>query len=170
MSESSVAVVEWISAEAAAERLGISKRRVLEYAQAGALQRRKMRDTVTSQMAIQVHAGDVERLRDERENPKPQASAEVARQYVATRKGAARTAPRADLPPSELRNKVFLSEDEVIQLTGLGREFVRNNLPRYGRVGPRGAAVYHLAMVLRAVEVLIEATRFKTEGDAVDCI
>ncbi len=154
-------VVEWISAARAAEILGISKRRVLEYVQAGALQSRRQRDVNTRQMAVQVGAGDVERLREERENPQPQpprtthttvTTDGITVRYEAggVRRGAPRALPQAiaelarELPPSELARKLWLTESEAVRYTGLGRGYIAGKL-QPGRIGPRGALVYRRA-------------------------
>jgi hypothetical protein len=54
--------VEWISQEDAAERLGLSVRRILEYATAGRIRTRQ-----EGKAARELHAGDVERVAGERE-------------------------------------------------------------------------------------------------------
>jgi Helix-turn-helix domain len=64
-------IIEWISKEEAGVRLGVpgrplSSRRVLELAKEGKLQSQLVRDVESGQMTTQIHAGSVERFRDER--------------------------------------------------------------------------------------------------------
>lgn len=61
----------WIKVSAAANVLGMSKRRVLEYAQSGVIESFKQRDPDTRQVTTMVSADGVERMRAERENPRP---------------------------------------------------------------------------------------------------
>jgi excisionase family DNA binding protein len=87
MSSAIATEVKMISKEAAADRLGISTRRVLEFAQAGSLRSEKRRNPETNLWTVVFHAGDVERLRDERATPRPNLSRarnEIARANAAT--------------------------------------------------------------------------------------
>lgn len=187
--ETAVAVVEWISTERAGEILGgagkpLSKRRVLEYAQAGALKSRRIMDQRTRQTVVEVHAGDVERLREERGKPRshtPRAlsvkipvvqrqggryelaevggatvgeARELARQYIANNAGgggrvtwekalgARRDADRESPPAiADLALKLWLTEDEAVRYTGVGRGALRARVTPEA-IGPRGALVY----------------------------
>lgn len=56
---------EYLTKAIAAERLGISPRRLLEISQRGDIRRHHVRDIVTKRRQTVFRAGDVERIRDE---------------------------------------------------------------------------------------------------------
>ena len=62
--------VEWLTQEDAAARLGMSVRRMLEYASAGKIQTEKGVNEETQRPTLKMHAGDVERLVEERSQQK----------------------------------------------------------------------------------------------------
>lgn len=63
--------VQWLTKAEAAKRLDVSERRILEFAQAGVLESAKQRDPASGQMATVIHAGAVERFKDQRDQPRP---------------------------------------------------------------------------------------------------
>lgn len=157
MEETAIQTPRWLTKDEAAEILKISPRRVLEYVQAGALVSQIIRDPKTNQMTKQIDAADVARLREERENPRPQPSQTpqvVALQGSAiVRKPAGRPSSQtlalrehaepqpSALPLSELRFKIFLSEDEAARYSGMSKSLLRIHVQAH-KVGPRGAIAY----------------------------
>jgi hypothetical protein len=149
MADTVAAVAEYIPIGKAAESLGISKRRALEYAQAGALRSVRQRDPATSQVGVMVSVTDVERLREERENPRPQPS-----QALEKPSGAAKSQSAA-LPAllealadgrqwANWPAPLYLTEEQAIRYTGLGAAELRRCAKGATR-GPRGALVYRRA-------------------------
>lgn len=69
--------VEYISKEAAAEILGIKPRSVLAMAERGKLRTKLEIDSSTNQMVKRIHAGDVERVKYERDHPEEAAAAQA---------------------------------------------------------------------------------------------
>jgi hypothetical protein len=138
-----MAEIEWLSADAAAEILGLSRRRVLEYAQAGAIKSQVVRDPDTSQMTKQVHAGDVERLREERENPRPQPSQALEKASGAAKSQAAALPALLEALVSARREwwPLYLNLEQAMEFTGLGETELRRCAKGAPR-GPRGALVY----------------------------
>jgi hypothetical protein len=126
MSESVAAVqVECVSKEEAAERLGLSERRVLEYIQSGALRAEQRYNSTTKAWGSWVHAGDVERLRDERATPrakKPAPTKEIAIRKKETALGA--TGPAISAAGAPATGRAWLTLDEGEAYTGLPAAFL----------------------------------------------
>jgi excisionase family DNA binding protein len=73
------AKVEWLNLQAAAEALGVSPSSVRNYAKSGEIKVKAGVDPQSNQPIKMYHAGDIERVRHERENPQPKPEArEVA--------------------------------------------------------------------------------------------
>jgi excisionase family DNA binding protein len=127
---SAVTQVEWLSKDEAAKRLNISTRRVLEYASAGALQSTKFRNPATHHWQVKLHAGDVEKLRDER--MLPQTAAARGRLALTTStpnetglakhaaEVAARSSPRPWLTLHQAEEYTGLPESALLALIGSG--------------------------------------------------
>jgi hypothetical protein len=140
-------VQAWLSKDEAAAILKISARRVLEFVQAGALKSQVIRDPKTNQMTKQIDAADVAKLREERENPRPQPSQALVPQVNAVVRKTAGRPPSQEpqtsaLPLSELKIKLFLAEDEAVRYTGLSATYLRDRLDGGQKIGPRGSLVY----------------------------
>lgn len=110
--------VETLSKDEAAERLNVSVRRVLEYAQSGALRSEKVRNPQTNLWVVRIHAGDVERLRDERSMPQPRAPQPSQSNKLSIAKPAVVTAAVVPAPAAPL-SKPWLTLAEAEEYTGL---------------------------------------------------
>lgn len=104
--------VEWVAKKEAAKLLRRSTRTLLAMAKKGEIQSRKVRDPDTSQTVVQFHAGDIERLRYQREHPTA-----VAVQSHAVSKPLHTSALPAHLRP-------WLTLDEAEERSGLTRRWL----------------------------------------------
>lgn len=129
---------EWLDKHQAAAALDMSTRSVLTMAGEGRIRSKRERDARTKQLTVFLHAGDVERIRYERQQPR--AMQPVKMQTPHTRSNALVAALQAS-GPVPLAQKLFLTEAEAVAYSGLGTAHLRQ-LVAAEKKGPRGARVY----------------------------
>ncbi len=126
---------EWLDKHQAAAALDMSTRSVLAMAGEGRIRSKRERDARTKQLTVFLHAGDVERTRYERQQPR--ALQPVKMQTPHTKSNALlQTAG-----PVPLAQKLFLTEAEAVAYSGLGSAYLRQFVPGENK-GPHGARVY----------------------------
>jgi hypothetical protein len=142
--------MEWLDKAQAAEVLGMSPRSLLAMAASGKIQSKRERDERTKQMAVKLHAGDVERIRYEREHP-PEAAAQAAqgeKPQALQPSQPSRELPsdvrdfayllgtilkaRAEAPPAELKEPHFLTLKQARDVSGLPISFLHQKLCKTG--------------------------------------
>jgi hypothetical protein len=129
---------EWLDKHQAAAALDMSTRSVLTMATEGRIQSKRQHNPRNKQVSVWLHAGDVERIRYERLQPralqpvKPQAPHTPA---------AALPAPLQNALTVPLHRKLFLTEAEAVAYSGLGSAYLRQMVVGETK-GPRGARVY----------------------------
>lgn len=166
---------QWIDKHEAARCLDISTRSVLALAQNGDIQSKRERDSRNNQTRVMLHAGDVERVRHERENPgeepvprvklqashashglvngEAQAALVRALSSIAER-ATAPVSPAAESPQSHngvrLAERLYLTVPEAAEYVGLGigylrRQIAEGKLQLVKGAGPRRADVVRRA-------------------------
>jgi hypothetical protein len=144
----------WLTKGQAAQRLRVAEKTIDRMANKGALQKAQRAQPGRPPVVV-FHPDDVEREFAKRQQIIPpftitgvqtlsNASSEMADRLarpslaIAKREHVGHVHLGLDMPLSELRYKVYLSEDEAIRYTGLGRGQLAGAVKR----GPRGARVY----------------------------
>jgi len=112
---------QWIGKAEAARRLKRSERTVLEWADAGKIQSRRVQ-APSGQTVRELHAGDIERLIYERAHPAPQPDPPKAAIALQTRALALPQPPAVPQPPASPRP--WLTLDEAAAFSGLTKRWL----------------------------------------------
>ena len=149
---------EYVSKEIAADRLGLSVRRVLELSARGLLKRRTVRDPVTKREQTVFLAADVDRVIDGQ------------RRAVAYRVGAAEVAalpppPASSAPPPP--NTTWLTLEEAAAYCGLPVSYIQKQIDAgcltFIDVGPRPGGRYRVTR--RDLDMISGGRRAKSNGE-----
>jgi len=154
----------WYEKREAAEAIGVSMKTVEKLAQTKVLQQRMVKPPGRNHKLVVYHPDDVARERKERNPDAPpfvlppaaENGSVALQRHAMSMPDAAKLgedilrallngsqAPKAPrLAPSELRYRIFLSEDEAVAFTGLGKGTIRKLVKPLHRVGPLQSNVY----------------------------
>jgi hypothetical protein len=114
---------EWIERREAADRLKVSERTVLLYAQSGKITTKKERNA-SNQIATMFHAGDVERMAYSRDNPEAAQAAQPTT-LQALRGGELATQPEKVHALQALQPLgVWMTVDEAVEHSHLSRSWL----------------------------------------------
>ena len=124
--------VEWLDKDQAAKILDIEPRSVLAMAKRGQVRSQKQRDDKTRQMVVKVHAGDVERVKYERDHheetagqpAKPEASQAMQATKGDTMQALFRAVLLGQQANSAPPAKLWMTLDEAADYTGLSRDLL----------------------------------------------
>lgn len=154
---------DWLTKQQAAQFLGVAEKTVDRMANSGEIQKATRKQPGRPPMVV-FHPDDVGRARAARQQVPPpfvmpngagtavqpmsrtvvqpasdfdvHRTVDVSPGHVGQAVGRMST-----LPPSELAHKLWLTEDEAVRYTGLGRGYLERKA-KAERIGPRGALVY----------------------------
>jgi hypothetical protein len=140
----------WPTQQEAADALGVSTKTIQKYVAQGRLTQ-QMQSQINKPARAVIEPSGLERMVRERSQVGDEGARNSSPNVPALRSGMAlepllELFARRETPLSDLSHKLYLTEDEAVRYTGLGRAYLRTLTSAEGRkIGPRGALVYKRA-------------------------
>jgi hypothetical protein len=140
----------WPTQQEAADALGVSTKTIQKYVAQGRLTQ-AMQSQINKPARAVIEPTGLERMVRERSRVGEEGSPNGSANLPAIRSGMAlepllELFAKRETPLSELAHKLYLTEDEAIRYTGLGRgalaRMVKAERLKAERIGPHGAVVY----------------------------
>ncbi len=149
--------VEWVTKEYAADALGKSVRTILEYAESNKIGSKKVPNPETGRDVLMLNAGDVARLRHEKENPPPRTSGKLRTGSPQSPQLAAPVEAEEQETPASSRREFlesieaqpWLTLDQAAQFSGLTKRWLLQQAEGTAGIAPERLNPLGVRIIIR---------------------